>query len=81
MSQIELIITMLDFDKFKVNLLATIHLLIAFHSLLILVFKADRCLSCRIRQVSSAKSLGSREADLQILLISRIKRSGPRTEP
>ena len=71
----------LDFHKFQVNLFATIHLLITFNSLLILVFKADRCLSCKIGQVSSARSLGLQEVDLQILLIQRVKRSGPRTEP
>ena len=69
MSQVELTIMVLDFDKFEVNLLATIYLSIAFNSLLILVFKADRCLSCKIRQVSSAKSLGLQEVDLQISLI------------
>ena len=60
---------MLDFDKFKVNLLAAIHLLIAFNSLLILLFKANWCLSCKIRHVSSAKSLGLQEVDLQLSLI------------
>ena len=60
---------MLDFDEFKVNLLATIHFLIAFNSLLILVFRSARCLSCKIRLVSSAKSLGLQEVDLQISLI------------
>ena len=65
MSQIELAIMMLDLDKFKVNLLATIHLLIAFNLLLILVFNLSR----KSRHVSSAKSLGLQEVDLQISLI------------
>ena len=76
-----LIIITLDFVKFNVNLLATIHLLTDEISEDTLLYKWFKLLSCKIKQVSSANSLGQSDVLLLMSLINSLNNNGPRTEP
>ena len=74
-------IIILDFVKFNVNLFATIRFLTDEISKDILLHKWFKVLSCKIKQVSSANSLGQSGVLLLMLLIYCVNNNGSRTEP
>ena len=76
-----LIIITLHFIKFNVNLLVTIHLLTDKISEDTLLYKWFKVLSCKIKQESSANSLGKSDVLLLMSLIYSVNNNGPRTEP
>ena len=76
-----LIIITLDFVKFNVNLLATIHLLTDEILKDSLLYKWFKVLSCKIKQVSSANSLGQSDVLLLMSLLYSVNNNGSRTEP